>query len=95
MLNRKKSIRLEPALNIDETPRGKKSEKGKPVKKKALFSWLSELYSISDTLIVNRCGEEVLFYLKYEKYCAILFFVMSLANTPVTYIYFMSSFDNS
>ena len=60
-----------------------------------MFSWLIKLYKHTDDFILEKCGEEILFYLKYEKYCAILFLVMWIANIPVTYIYLMSSFDNS
>jgi len=49
---------------------------------------------ISDSHVLVNCGEEVLFYLKYEKYCAILFLIMALFNVPVLAIYWRSSFRN-
>ena len=58
------------------------------------FSWLVKLYKINDAFIVQNCGEEILFYLKYEKYCAILFMIMWIVTTPVTYIYFTASQEN-
>lgn len=59
------------------------------------FGWFRELYSIDDVQIFSLKGQDVLFYLKYEKYCAILFFMMSLCNIPVILIYYKSSFDNT
>ena len=36
----------------------------------------------------------MLFYLKYEKYCALLFLMMSLVNIVLVYLYFLNSYQN-
>ena len=49
---------------------------------------------MDDAFILQNCGEEVLFFLKYEKYCAVLFFLMSVVNAPLILVYAASSVDN-
>ena len=65
-----------------------------PKDKSSRFGWFLKLISISDQHILKNCGEEVLFYLKYEKYVAILFLIMSVFNIPVIIIYYKSSYSN-
>jgi hypothetical protein len=58
------------------------------------FAWFWRLYAIEDTFILQNCGEEVLFYLKYEKFCAFLFGLMSLVNVFLGVLYFAASYSN-
>ena len=60
-------------------------------KKTKLFSWLWELYDISDDDLVRECGEEILFYLKYLKYTSVLLLFMSIVNIPTIIVYFNCS----
>ena len=66
----------------------------KPAEKKvSKFQWFNDLYNITDETVLQECGEEVLFYLKYEKYVAILFLIMAICNIPVLSIYFTAAND--
>lgn len=60
-----------------------------------LFGWFTKLYRIEEYEILEKCGEEVVFYLKYEKYCAGLFFFMSILNIPALCIYYQESHKTS
>ena len=62
-------------------------------KKEGLFDWLIELYDITDDMIVKECGEEILFYLKYEKYTSVLFFLMFIPNSFLIWVYVKCSFE--
>jgi hypothetical protein len=44
-------------------------------------------------MIVKECGEEILFYLKYEKYTSVLFFLMFIPNSILIWVYVQSSYD--
>ena len=56
-----------------------------------MFDWYLKLWEIEDTEILEKCGEEMVFYLKYLKSCAVLFFIMSLLNIPALIIYYKRS----
>jgi len=64
-------------------------------KNKSRFGWFIKLYNTDDPFILENCGQEVLFYLKYLKYTATLFFIMSICNIPVIFVYISSSYANS
>lgn len=83
-----------PAEEIDSFEELDKEKLLNPKDKSSRFGWFLKLISISDQHILKNCGEEVLFYLKYEKYVAILFLIMSVFNIPVIIIYYKSSYSN-
>ena len=50
------------------------------LKTKSMFEWAQKLWEINDEEMTQTCGKDIVLYLIYMKYCAILFAIRKLLS---------------